>query len=78
MIRVQFNSSYSYYNVDFSINSDVVTLKGTKFPKKVDTGFKAYRTNGKLLGDYSEYTEATAIVGGYTFRKKSDADTENK
>ena len=73
MIRVQFNKKPSFYDVEFKLQSaDSVVLTGKKFPKKVDAGFMAYRLNGDILGDYSEYTEVEVIEGGYILRKRAD------
>lgn len=56
MIRIQFNDNLSMQTVKFKeISPDVVQLSGDKIPKS-NAGFKAYRLNGNLLGDYSDYT----------------------
>lgn len=69
MIRVQFNSKPSFYNVEFNLVSDnSVDLIGNKFPKKPG-GFKAYRLNGDFLGEYSDFNKVTKIDGGYNFKK---------
>lgn len=71
MIRVQFNGTKSMYAVDFkTISPSVIQLTGKKIPKS-KKGFKAYRLNGALLGDYSEYTEIVAEVeNGLQFGKR--------
>ena len=57
MIRVRFNNSLGTLQVEFELISDnVVQLKGKKV-KPNTSGFKAYRLNGRLLGDYSDYTK---------------------
>lgn len=57
MIRIQFNNSKSMLTAEFTmISKDIVQLEGKKI-KANRSGFKAYRLNGKLLGDYSDYTE---------------------
>lgn len=78
MIRVKFNTSQSFYQVEFKSSGDTVNLTGEKFPKKVNKGFKAYRLNGDFLGDYSEYTEAVAIEGGFAFSKPNTKDADTK
>ena len=72
MLRVQFNDKKSMQQVEFQrISDDVVQLTGKKVPKDT-SGFKMYRLNGEILGDYSEYTEIVAEVGnGLQFGKKS-------
>lgn len=69
MIRIMFNGSPSAYSMDFSFSGERVILQGKKFPKKLNTGFKAYRLNGDFLGDYSAYVISEPIDGGYAFRK---------
>lgn len=55
MLRVQFNNSKSMIEADFKmISCDVVQLTGKKV-KPNTSGFKTYRLNGVLLGDYSDY-----------------------
>lgn len=55
MIRVKFNNSLGYLQAEFElISDDVVQLTGKKV-KPNTSGFKVYRLNGKLLGDYSDY-----------------------
>lgn len=70
MIRVQFNDKDSRYDAEFkTISKDVIQLTGDKIPKNT-SGFKAYRKNGNLLGDYSEYTEVVAEVkNGFQYKK---------
>lgn len=70
MIRIQFNGSLSMKQADFRmVDENTVELTGDKI-KPETTGFKAYRLNGELLGDYSDYTK---IVGetekGFLFGK---------
>jgi len=55
MLRVQFNNSKSMIEADFKmISENVVQLTGKKV-KPNTSGFKTYRLNGVLLGDYSDY-----------------------
>lgn len=70
MLRVQFNNSKSMIEADFKmISEDVVQLTGKKV-KPNTSGFKTYRLNGDLLGDYSEYTKIVAEVeNGLQFGK---------
>lgn len=72
MLRVQFNNLKSMQEINFKqISANVVQLTGKKV-KKNTSGFKIYRLNGKLLGDYSEYTEIVAEVeNGLQFSRKS-------
>lgn len=71
MIRVQFNNLKSMHQAEFkTISPSVVQLTGKKIPKNTN-GFKVYRLNGDLLGDYSEYTEIIKEVEqGLQFGKK--------
>ena len=71
MIRVQFTNSKAFYNVDFSLEGEAVKLEGKKFPKKME-GFKAFRLNGDLLGDYSEYKNYEPTEGGFIFTKEGE------
>ena len=72
MIRVQFNNKKSMQQVNFKrISESIVQLTGKKVLKNV-SGFKVYRLNGDLLGDYSDYTEIVAEVeDGLQFSRKS-------
>lgn len=72
VIRVQFNNLKSMHQAEFkTISSSVVQLTGKKIPKNTN-GFKVYRLNGDLLGDYSEYTEIIKEVEqGLQFGKKT-------
>lgn len=58
MIRVKFKNKPIYYDVNFEITTDKVRLTGDKL-KKNTSGFSAYRLNGDLLGDYSDFTKCT-------------------
>lgn len=70
MLRVQFNDRKSMQQVEFkTISADSVQILGKKIPKS-NAGFKMYRMNGAFLGDYSDYTEAESIEGGFIFSKK--------
>lgn len=71
MLRVQFNDKNSMQQVEFKkISDSVVQLTGKKVLKDT-SGFKVYRLNGDLLGDYSEYTEIVAEVeNGLQYGKK--------
>jgi hypothetical protein len=71
MLRVKFNGKNSMQEVEFKkISDSVVQLTGKKVPKSTK-GFKMYRLNGALLGDYSEYTEIVAEVeNGLQYGKK--------
>lgn len=71
MIRVQFNDKKSMQQVNFkSISSTVVQLTGTNVPEDT-SGFKAYRLNGDLLGDYSDFTKIVSKVkNGFRFGKQ--------
>lgn len=70
MLRVRFNDSKSMIEADFKmISEDVVQLTGKKV-KPNTSGFKTYRLNGVMLGDYSEYTKIVAEVeNGLQFGK---------
>ena len=72
MLRVQFNDKKSVQEVEFkNVSDSVVQLTGKKVPKSTK-GFKMYRLNGALLGDYSEYTELVAEVeNGLQYGKKA-------
>ena len=75
MIRIQFTNSKSFYDVEFSLEGNTVRLEGKKFPKKMK-GFKAYRLNGDLLGDYSDHTNFEPTEGGFIFTKDTDTNKE--
>lgn len=69
MIRVQFNDKKSMQNVEFKMISDSsVKLSGKKL-KENTSGFKAYRLNGDMLGDYSDFTKCTEDGEGFIFTK---------
>ena len=72
MLRVQFNDRKSMQQVEFKhIAPGIVQLTGKDVPKDT-SGFKMYRLNGDLLGDYSSYTEIVAEVeNGLQFGDKS-------
>lgn len=70
MIRVQFNNQKSTQNVEFKMLSETsVKLSGKKM-KKNTSGFKAFRLNGDLLGDYSDFTKCTESTDGFVFEKQ--------
>lgn len=69
MIRVQFTNSKAFYDVEFSLEGKMIKLKGKKFPKEMK-GFKAYRRNGKFLGDYSTFTHFEETKDGYLFKEE--------
>lgn len=64
MIKVIFNCESAMREVSFTRNGDHhVTLIG-EVPEIIN-GFRTYRTNGQLLGDFSEYkTIYRKIEGG--------------
>ena len=69
MIRVQFKNKKAFYDVEFTLISDVaVKLSGSKL-KKNTSGFNAYRLNGDMLGDYSDYKKCTEVKDGFIFEK---------
>lgn len=72
MIRIQFNNQKSFKDVSFTLLSDTsVFISGEKI-KPNKTGFKAYRLNGDLLGDYSDYTKCTETEDGLILEKEKD------
>ncbi len=56
MIRVQFNDSVIMKNAEFKLISDQMVQLSGKGIKPLTSGFKIFRLNGKLIGDYSDYT----------------------
>lgn len=72
MIRVQFNNKKSMQEVDFDMLSETsVKMSGRKL-KANTSGFKVFRRNGDLLGDYSDYTKCTKTQDdAYIFEKES-------
>lgn len=68
MLRVQFNDKKSMQQAEFEqISPAVVQLTGENIQKS-EAGFKVYRLNGDLLGDYSDFTEIVGEVdGGFQF-----------
>lgn len=70
MIRVQFNGSLLTKQVEFRmVDENTVELTGKNIMPET-TGFKAYRLNGKFLGDYSDYTKIVGEVeNGFLFGK---------
>lgn len=69
MIRVQFNDSPAVHTVEFDSTEDFVILTGDTLTEN-QSGFRAYRLNGALLGDYTDYTECKRYEDGFRFEKK--------
>lgn len=70
MIRIQFNNQKSMQNVEFMLLSETSVKMSGKKLKKNTSGFKAYRLNGDLLGDYSDFTKCTNAEDGFVFDKE--------
>lgn len=67
MIRVKFNNKRNYIDVNFKMISEKeVILTGTNIPKN-ESGFKTYRMNGDLLGDFSEFKICKETKNGFIF-----------
>lgn len=61
MLKTKFNDAYRFIYAAFSIDNGIITLKGDKVPSST-AGFKVYKTNGKVLGDYSDYTTVYRVL----------------
>lgn len=53
MIKIKYNNSDTFYEVEFSRTNNTVTLKGITEPNT--SGFKTYRLTGQQLGDFSDF-----------------------
>ena len=61
MIKIKYNNSDTFYEVEFSRTNNTVTLKGITEPNT--SGFFTYRLNGKQLGDFSDFDTVYKIDG---------------
>lgn len=68
MLRVQFNNQKSFKTVEFSTLGEKVKLTGKNL-KPNESGFKVYRLNGDLLGDYSDYKKCEAVEDGLVLER---------
>ena len=59
MIKIKFNNSDNFHEVEFSRNGNIVSLKGTT---ENNSGFKTYRMSGEQLGDFSDYTTTYRLL----------------
>ena len=59
MIKIKFNNSDNFHEVEFSRNGNIVSLKGAT---ENNSGFKTYRMSGEQLGDFSDYTTTYRIL----------------
>lgn len=63
MIRIKFNNQKSTKNVEFDMpDENTVKLTGDKL-KPNTSGFIAYRLNGDVLGDYSDFRDVLSCDG---------------
>ena len=60
MIKIKFNNSDIFHEVEFSRAKNTVTLKG--ITEVNNSGFTTYRLNGEQLGDFSDYTTTYRIL----------------
>ena len=62
MIKLKFNNSNIFYEVEFSRTENTVTLKGTT--EENTSGFTTWRMDGKTqLGDFSDFTTVYKVEG---------------
>lgn len=62
MIKVKFNDMNKIFQVSFTKVSDhVVSMVGPFLPADT-SGFKTYRMNGRLLGDWSGFTTIYRVI----------------
>ena len=54
MIKIKFNDSDIFHEVEFSRTENTVTLKG--ITEQNSSGFTTYRMSGEQLGDFSDFT----------------------
>lgn len=54
MIKIKYNNSDIFHEVEFSRTEHTVTLKG--ITEQNSSGFTTYRMSGEQLGDFSEFT----------------------
>lgn len=62
MIKIKFNNSEIFYEVEFSRTEHTVTLRG--ITEQNTSGFCTYRLNGEQLGDFSSFTTVYKVDGG--------------
>ena len=60
MIKIKYNNTEIFHEVEFSRTEHTVTLKG--ITEKNTSGFKTYRLSGEQLGDFSGYTTTYRIL----------------
>ena len=72
MIRIQFNNQKCFMDVSFKLLSDTsILISSEKEMRENNSGFKAYRLNGNMLGDYSDYKKCKKTKQGLVFEKES-------
>ena len=61
MIKIKYNNSDTFHEVEFSRTENTVTLKCITEPNI--SGFTTYRMSGEQLGDFSDFTTVYKIDG---------------
>ena len=61
MIKIRFNNSEIFHDIEFSKTNNIVTLKG--ITEHNTSGFCTYRMSGEQLGDFSDFKTIYHIDG---------------
>lgn len=61
MIKIKYNDSDIFHEVEFSRTEHTVTLKG--ITEKNTSGFTTYRLSGEQLGDFSDFNTIYKVDG---------------
>lgn len=70
MVRVVFNDSSKIHKCEFNLEGQDVILLG-KIEKNT-SGFKVFRSNGDIIGDYSDYRNVKEVNEKYIILSKED------
>lgn len=61
MIKIKYNNSNIFHEVEFSRTEHTVTLKG--ITEQNSSGFTTYRMSGEQLGDFSDFNTIYKVEG---------------